>query len=235
MNRKVILKLIVFLLVMVAGVFLFWHYDLYSFFSDRTKIIRFLDSFGPLSVVVFIGLQILQVLIAPIPGEVTGFIGGYVYGIFLGTLYSTIGLTIGSWLAFGLSKIFGLPFVEKFVSRKVIKKYDHLMSHQGPFVAFLLFLIPGFPKDALCYVLGLSHLKTRTFLIISTIGRLLGTLLLSIQGDCVRNQQDQAFFIITAVSLVILALGYFLGQKWLKKFHKHHPKAKTGTDSDGLR
>jgi uncharacterized membrane protein YdjX (TVP38/TMEM64 family) len=113
--------------------------------------------------------------------------------------------------------------------------YEASFSHQGPFVAFLLFLIPGFPKDALCYVLGLSHLKTRTFLIISTIGRLLGTLLLSIQGDCVRNQQDKAFFIITAVSLVILALGYFLGQKWLKKFHQHHPKAKTGTGSDVLR
>lgn len=232
MNRKDALKLIALLLMIAGGIFLFQFYDLSSFFSNRTKIIAFLDAFGPLSIAVFIGLQILQVIAAPIPGELTGFIGGYVYGIFLGSLYSTIGLTLGSWLAFALAKTFGLPFVEKFVSPKVINRYDHIMTHQGPFVAFLLFLIPGFPKDALCYVLGLSHIKTRTFLIISTIGRLLGTIILSIQGSCVRNQQDEAFFIITAVSIVFFLLAYFLGQKWFKKYHKPHPAIKTDIGTD---
>jgi uncharacterized membrane protein YdjX (TVP38/TMEM64 family) len=98
MGRKYVFKLVILLLLIAVGIFFFIHYDLYSFFSDRTKIIAFLESFGPVSVFVFVGIQILQVLVAPIPGEVSGFIGGYVYGIFLGTLYSTIGLTIGCWL-----------------------------------------------------------------------------------------------------------------------------------------
>ena len=231
MNRKAIFKLAILLLLIAAGIFIFSHYHLYSFFSDRTKIIKFLSSFGPLSIVVFIGIQILQVLVAPIPGEVTGFIGGYVYGIFLGTLYSTIGLTIGSWLAFALSRTLGMPFVERTVSKKIIHQYDHIMAHQGTWVAFLLFLIPGFPKDALCYVLGLSHIRTRTFLVISTVGRLLGTLMLSIQGNCLRNNQDKAFIIMLVISVTIFVLGYFFGKKWFKKYHKHHPLPQTGRDA----
>jgi uncharacterized membrane protein YdjX (TVP38/TMEM64 family) len=232
MNRKDILKLLVLILLIAVGIFFFIYFDLHSFFSDRTKIIAFLSSFGPVSVFVFIGIQILQVLVAPIPGEVSGFIGGYVYGIFLGTLYSTIGLTIGSWLAFTLSRTLGRPFVERVVNPKIINQYDHIMTHQGPWVAFLLFLIPGFPKDALCYVLGLSHIRIGIFLVISTVGRLLGTLMLSVQGSCLRNNQDTTFLIMMAVSIIIAALGYFLGKRWYKKYHKPHPEAPTDRDNE---
>lgn len=227
MGRKDIFKLIILLVLIAVGIYFFIHYDLYSFFSDRTKIITFLESYGPVSVFVFIGIQILQVLVAPIPGEVSGFIGGYIYGIYLGTLYSTIGLTIGSWLAFTLSRTLGLPFVERIVSPKIINQYDHIMTHQGPWVAFLLFLIPGFPKDALCYVLGLSHIRIGIFLVISTVGRLLGTLMLSVQGSFLRNNQDTTFLMVMAASIIILILGYFLGKKWFKKYRKTHPPART--------
>jgi len=226
MNRKDIFKLTVMILLITAGIYLFYHFNLYGFFTDRAKLISFLDSFGPLSVVIFIGIQVLQVLFAPIPGEVTGFIGGYVYGMLPGTLYSTIGLTIGSWLAFALSRTLGMTFVERIISPKIIGQYDHIMKHRGTWVAFLLFLIPGFPKDALCYVLGLSHIRIKTFLIITTIGRLLGTAMLSAQGSCIRNNQGTTFLIVMAVSLVIFIVGYFLGRKWFRKFHRHHAAAR---------
>jgi uncharacterized membrane protein YdjX (TVP38/TMEM64 family) len=231
MGRKDIYKVIILLLLIAVGIFFFIHYDLHSFFSDRTKIITFLEGFGPVSVFVFIGIQILQVLVAPIPGEVSGFIGGYIYGITLGTLYSTIGLTIGSWLAFTLSRTLGLPFVERIVSPKIINQYDHIMTHQGPWVAFLLFLIPGFPKDALCYVLGLSHIRIGIFLVISTVGRLLGTLMLSVQGSFLRNNQDTTFLIVMSVSIIIAALAYFFGKRWYKKYHKPHPPVRMDRDN----
>lgn len=231
MRRKDIFKLIILLLLIATGILLFIQYDLYRFFSDRSKIIAFLQGFGPVSVFVFIGIQILQVLVAPIPGEVTGFIGGYIYGIFLGTLYSTIGLTIGSWLAFMLSRTLGLPFVERIVSQKIINQYDHIMMHQGPWVAFLLFLIPGFPKDALCYVLGLSHIRIGIFLIISTVGRLLGTLMLSIQGSCLRRNQETTFLIVMAAGIIIVVAGYLIGKKWFEKYRKSHPAARLDRDN----
>ena len=90
MNKNTLLKILLFGLLFGGGTWLFIHYDLIQFFTNRNKAIDFINSFGPLSVLVFIGLQILQVLFAPVPGEATGFIGGYIYGAVLGTIYSTI-------------------------------------------------------------------------------------------------------------------------------------------------
>lgn len=209
MNRNAIIKIVILLLLIIAGVFLFFYFDLYTFFISRKKIVDFVNSFGPLSVVIFIGLQILQVIIAPIPGEVNGFIGGYLYGPVLGTLYSTIGLTIGSWIAFVLARWLGLPFVEKVISPRIIQKYDYFMEHRGILITFILFVIPGFPKDALSYMIGLSHMKTSTFLIVCTAGRLLGTTMLSISGSCARNDQNIAVVTILGISALIVILAYY--------------------------
>ncbi len=171
---------------------------------DRERLKGFLNSLGPLSFIGFIFLQALQVIAAPVPGEVTGVIGGYLYGSFLGIILSTLGLTLGSWLAFFLSKTFGRPFVDKFVSKQTLDKYDYLLHHKGAFLVFVLFLIPGFPKDILCYILGLGHLSTREFLAISTVGRFAGTVLLTVGGSFLRHQQYYRFFILLGFALVVV-------------------------------
>jgi len=63
-------------------------------------------------------------------------------------------LTVGSFLAFSLSRFFGRPLTDKFVDAKTMARFDYLLHHKGAFLVFLLFLIPGFPKDYLCYILG---------------------------------------------------------------------------------
>lgn len=213
------------------GIYVFYHYDMAAFFTDRHRLMDFINSFGALSVVVFIGLQILQVLFAPVPGEVTGFIGGYIYGFFLGTLYSTIGLTVGSWLAFALGRWLGLPFVEKVVSNDILNKYDYFMEHQGKLVSFILFLIPGFPKDALCYVIGLSHMKTATFLLVSTVGRLFGTAMLSMSGNLARNNRHEAFWGLVILSLVLIVIAYFYRERWLHWMRHRRQPRKDGNNS----
>jgi len=90
MNRKLLIKIIALFLILGTSVGLFFYYDLHHLFTDRQRLMKFIRDAGPWSIVVFIGLQALQVLFAPIPGEVTGFIGGYLYGALLGTLYSTM-------------------------------------------------------------------------------------------------------------------------------------------------
>jgi uncharacterized membrane protein YdjX (TVP38/TMEM64 family) len=221
-NGRFIFKMLLLFGFAVLGVYLFIYFDLHFFFIDRTRAIHFIKSFHPFDEVAFIVLQVLQVVAAPIPGEATGLIGGYLYDPILGTIYSTIGLTVGSWIAFMLARIFGMPFVEKVVKPKVIAKYDHFLEHQGTFVSFLLFLIPGFPKDCLCYIMGVSHMPTRTFIIISTIGRLLGTMLLSVSGSYARNDKYMALVGIMLVSgiFVILAFIYRDGLLTLLKKNK---------------
>ena len=145
LKNRVWLILLVFL---VAGsTFILYETGLISFFLDKERMKKFLNSLGPLSFIGFIFLQASQVIISPIPGEVTGLMGGFLYGKFLGIILSTIGLTAGSWIAFSLSRCFGRPFVEKFVKKETMDRYDYLFHHKGAFLVFLLFLIPGFPKD----------------------------------------------------------------------------------------
>ncbi len=178
--------------------------DLVRFFSSRTRVSAFVASFGPLAPLAFMGIQFLQVLLAPIPGELTGFIGGYLFGTELGFIYSTIGLTLGSWIAFIIARRFGFSFVRGFVGKETMEKFDYLMEHKGAFFSFIFFLIPGLPKDYFCYLLGLSPMHLLTFLVVSTIGRVPGTLLLSMQGQAVRSEDYRAFFVVLGLGLLAL-------------------------------
>jgi uncharacterized membrane protein YdjX (TVP38/TMEM64 family) len=213
--RGFLLKTLFFILLMALGAYLFIHYDLYLYFIYKKKAIAFINSFHPYDKLAFMSLQILQVLAAPIPGEVTGVIGGYLYGTLAGTFYSTIGLTIGSWLAFILARIFGLPLVERAEKPDIIRKYDRNMEHQGTLIAFILFLIPGFPRDCLCYIIGLSHMRVWPFMAISTLGRLFGTILLSVSGSFAQQNHYGALMITLAASGVLTLLTYFYRGKIL--------------------
>jgi len=192
---------------------------------DRDKLKSFLDSFGPLSFVGFIILQIVQVVAAPVPGEVTGFIGGFFYGPLLGLVLSTIGLTIGSWLAFMLSRIFGRPFIDKFVKKETLARYDYLLHHKGAFLIFLLFLIPGLPKDYLCYILGLGHLTVKEFLVISTLGRFGGTVLLTMGGNFIRQQQYYRFSVLLGATVVVIFFSMVYRDRFEKIFRRLHRRS----------
>ncbi len=207
MNKSLALRIALLLALIGLAVFLFVHFDLWRFFRDRQQIVLFIKSFK-YDELAFIVLQIAQVIAAPIPGEVSGFIGGYLYGPLWGTIYSTIGLTLGSWLAFILARFFGEPLLEKMVKKEVFEKFDHFMEHKGLLVSFLLFIIPGFPKDYLCYIMGVSRIPVFTFIIISTVGRFFGTMMLSVSGNIARNEQYVLLAIVAAVAVIVSFLAW---------------------------
>jgi uncharacterized membrane protein YdjX (TVP38/TMEM64 family) len=234
LKNKTWLKL--FLLVfLISGVtVILYETGLITFFLNKEEMARFLNSLGPLSSIGFIIIQASQVVLSPIPGEVTGFIGGFLYGTFLGIILSTAGLTLGSWIAFSLSRSFGRPLAEKFVRKETMERYDYLLHHKGVFLIFLLFLIPGFPKDYLCYILGLGHMNTKEFLVISTVGRFLGTVLLTLGGDYIRHQQYYRFSFLLGIAIVFLLLSMAYRDKleiFFKKWHSPAEKASSGKSS----
>lgn len=200
-------RLFVFLFIVIGITLIFYETGLIRFFLNKDRLIHFLDSLGPAAFMGFILLQIAQVIAAPIPGEVTGLLGGFLYGQFLGIILSTVGLTIGSYVAFVLSRVFGRPFVERFVNKSIIEQFDYFVHKKGTFLAFMLFLIPGFPKDYFCYILGLGHLSTIEFLAISGTGRLFGTIFLTIGGSYLRNHQYQRFFILMGIALILFFIA----------------------------
>jgi uncharacterized membrane protein YdjX (TVP38/TMEM64 family) len=209
-------KWVLFLCILAGFVFfLVYQYNsqlwtqvvkIYDSLHNRHELKRFILSFGAYSPLAYILLQIIQVIVAPIPGGAIEFLGGYLFGVKAGFVYSMIGLMFGSWAAFSLARIFEKIAVEKFVSERTRKKFDYLVEHEGVILSFILFLLPGFPKDALCYILGLTPMHLGIFLIISTIGRIPGTLIATLQGAKAFEHQYYTFGILLGGSaLVILA------------------------------
>ncbi len=137
---------------------------------------------GGLAPLIFILIQTAQVVVAPIPGEASGILGGYLFGTWPGFLYSSLGLTLGSSLAFAGGRLLTAFFSQHFRDTKLYHRFNHLISRGDFVVPFILFLLPGFPKDSLCYLLGMSSIPWPAYLFIAGVGRMPGTLLLSLQG-----------------------------------------------------
>jgi uncharacterized membrane protein YdjX (TVP38/TMEM64 family) len=195
----------------------------YDLVSDRNHIRNFVSSFGKAAPLVFMGIQILQVLFAPVPGEATGFIGGYLFGTIPAFLYSSIGLTIGSLINFGIGRLLGTGFVRKLIPPSKFEKLDNMVTHRGVLVLFLMFVFPGFPKDYLCLFLGLSTLSWKVFVLLAAVGRMPGTFVLSLQGAVLYERNYAALAIVAGVFGAIVFLVYRYRQAlygWLEKFNR---------------
>jgi uncharacterized membrane protein YdjX (TVP38/TMEM64 family) len=196
----------------------------YDVLTDREWVRQTVSSAGGSAILVFIGLQIGQVLFAPIPGEITGFIGGYIFGALNGFLLSTVGLTIGSMINFGIGHFLGERVVRKLVRCETYEKYNQMVQYKGILVIFIFFLIPGFPKDYLCMFLGLTTLPARVFFVLSTLGRIPGTLALSLQGASIFEKNYMFFVIVTALSLLFALVCYLMRDslyRWIARHGKN--------------
>lgn len=206
------LKISIILALILFGFVGFWFRipiwekitDLYHLFSDREQIRHLISSFGSSAPPVFMLIQVLQVLFAPVPGEATGFIGGYLFGALPGFIYSSIGLTVGSWINFMIGRFLGERFVRKLIPAHKFQKIDGMIKRQGVVFLFILFLFPGFPKDYLCLALGLSTLPIKIFILLTGIGRMPGTFALSLQGAFL-YEQNYALLGVTIGACLILA------------------------------
>jgi uncharacterized membrane protein YdjX (TVP38/TMEM64 family) len=226
-------------LILLSLGLLYWgfHYRTFlwgqmcSFFglcADKQWIKSILKAAGPLAPLVFILLQTLQVIFAPIPGEATGFIGGYLFGVPLGLLYSTVGLTLGSAGAFLIARWLEEHYVARWIPKEILEKFDFLMERQGVLISFILFILPGFPKDYLCFVLGLSRLPFKLFLLICIVGRIPGTLLLTLQGAKVYKGDYYSTLVILGLCLaLVVILAYYREAvyRWVRRFD--HPEEQT--------
>jgi uncharacterized membrane protein YdjX (TVP38/TMEM64 family) len=223
-------KISIILALVIFGLLGFWFRipiwekitDLYQLFSDREQIRQLISSFGSSAPPIFVMIQILQVLFAPVPGEATGFIGGYLFGVLPGFIYSSIGLTVGSWINFMIGRFLGERFVRKMVPTHQFQKIDGMIKRQGVVFLFILFLFPGFPKDYLCLVLGLSTLPVKIFILLTAIGRMPGTFALSLQGAFLYEQNYALLGILIGVCLILALLCYAYRERiylWVEKLN----------------
>ncbi len=207
-KNQIVLKFIIFVLVIILLSVLLWQ-PLTKLFSSQSNLREFILRFNFLSPLILIALVCLQMLISPLPGQIIGLVSGYLFGIVLGTIYSMIGIIIGSYIAFLLSRRYGRPFVEKIVKKKTMEKFDRIADKAGPFTLFLIYLLPLFPDDTICYIAGLTKIKIRILVIICALGRLPGLFVLNLVGNGVASSNLIFPLLFLGGAMVVSLLIYF--------------------------
>lgn len=221
-NLEIIIKSAAFIVVLAVIIFVSVRYmpSIIKLVKSPDKFKAYLLSFGHLSILIFILFQILQVVIAAIPGELVQLSGGFIFGTVLGTLYSIIGIVAGSIIVFFVSRFFGYSLVKLLVPEKEIAKFNNLMNtKKSEFLVFFLFLIPGMPKDILTYVAGLTPIKPVRFLLIITIARLPALIGSSYIGKNLQTQNYIPVIIVGLIAVILFVTGVVFQDKIVTFLH----------------
>jgi uncharacterized membrane protein YdjX (TVP38/TMEM64 family) len=215
------LAIVVWLVIIEAPIISF----IVRLYRDKQFLKETVRSWGWMAPLVFIGIQALQVVLAPIPGEITGPVGGALFGTTWGLVYSSIGLTIGTLICFGLGRAWGEPIVRPWLSEHHWNRMSFIIEAEGAILCFILYLIPGFPKDIISYLFGISPMPFWLFAAVSTVGRIPGTWVSSYFGAHVGEQE----YIYAAVFIAIIAAAclplWYYRERILKWVHPGREKA----------
>ena len=211
------ISLVVFAIVLVL-LTVFFTKVLGPYLSSTEQLRTFLDSYGWKGRFILLGLQRLQVVIALIPGEVIELGAGYAYGAVEGMLICLAGVAVSSAVIFLLVKKIGTPMVELFISRGKIQQFKFINSESKlKRLVFLLFLIPGTPKDALTYFVGLTDMKLSTFLALSLLARIPSVVSSTISGQLLGDKDFVTAGIVYAITGAVSVAGYWIYSHVMKK------------------
>ncbi len=209
------LRVVVILLV-AAGLtapLVIWREPIAAVFAQRERVVAAIRGAGAWGPALLIALYVAQVIAAPIPGQVVNFVAGYLYGFGLGSLYSWLGMVIGSAAAMALARLAGRPLVARLVNPARLDRLDRLAAGRGLGFFFLVFLIPGLPDDAACFLAGLTPLPLPALLAAAAVGRIPGVVAAVWAGAYAERLPWQGWLIGGGISLVAAALLWRYGPR----------------------
>ncbi len=179
------------------------------------------------SSLIFLGIQFIQVVFAFIPGEFVEVGAGYAFGGVWGTVLCLLGVAIATFVIFSLTRLLGKKFTSIMIDSKDLKKLKFLKDEKKlVFLLFLLYFIPGTPKDLFTYFAGVTKIKFGTFMVISTFGRLPSVLTSTLAGDAIVEERYILSLIIFAVTGAVGIGGYLMYGYLAKKRNKQNKKNK---------
>ena len=191
-----------------------------SYYADNPSELRKL---GEGSEWIFVAIQVLQVVIAPIPGQAAAFAGGFIFGFWKGWGLTTLGLVIGSLIAMVLARLLGISLVRKVVPESIIQRFDSVISDGGYMTFFMIFLLPALPDDAVCFLAGLTKLKLLPLSLVCLLGRAPGMAVLSLTGAGFADGLTlwvEVLFGVMMVLSVLLWLFWEIIEAWVYDFLK---------------
>ncbi len=178
---------------------------------------QWVNSHGIWGRIAFLGMVVFQVIFAIIPGEPLEIGAGYAFGAIEGTLLCMAGTTVGGILVFQLVRRFGIRLVEIFFPIEKIRSLWFLRTaKRRNWITFLVFFIPGTPKDLLCYFVGLTDMKFSTWILISAVARIPSIVTSTIGGDALGDSKYTLAIVAFAVTAAVSLLGILIYQKIIK-------------------
>jgi len=198
-------------IVFILGlIFLYQKFpNLWETLSDQQKIRSFISGYGVRAPLILVGLQVLQIIFAPLPGHFIAFSSGYLLGVVKGTLLSLLGITIGCTLTFWISRFFGRQTLLNFISNDKMSKFDEYILHKGPFILFVLLLIPFSPLgDVIYYLAGLTPIPFFVFLLMVIIARLPSNIINNLIGAKAVTFTKQDWLVFLAIIIIFASLFY---------------------------
>jgi uncharacterized membrane protein YdjX (TVP38/TMEM64 family) len=187
-------------------------------FSQPENFRSWVNSHGIDGRLAFVGIMSLQIIFAVIPGEPVEIGAGYTFGSIEGMVLCLVGAAIGSTIVFLFVKQLGIKLVEAFISREKIYSMRFLKeSKKLNLLLFIVFFIPGTPKDVITYFIGLTPMKLTTFLIISSIARIPSVITSTITGDALGTQNYMLAVIVFVITAIISLIGAIVYNKISKR------------------
>ena len=207
-HRLVALAAYPLLFAAMLAVILLYREQIWTIATRPEELRQWVGGFGAVAPLVFVAVQALQIIVFVIPGEVPQIAGGYLFGIGGGLALTVAGSAIGSAVAFLASRLLGIEFLRAILRGEQLERLQQFASSpRATMTFFLFFLIPGIPKDVLCYVAGLSRMRLSLFLVIATVGRLPGVVGSVVMGDAAAEQRWLFAGIVMAIALALFGTG----------------------------
>lgn len=212
-RRKIFAAVSMSVVLCLAGLLTVFVYKwLQSFSADDFR--EYIRSFGNAGWLVLLGLQFLQVFIALIPGELLETACGYVLGAIFGTVICYLGVAAASSVIFMLTKRFGIKFTELFMTKRDINELSFIKNkNKRNTLIFLLYLIPGTPKDLITYFVGLTDIKLGEFLVISLIARLPSVVSSTVGGQLIGDKDYVSAVILYLAVGIVSLIGILIYRK----------------------
>ena len=213
--------LIAFLALMVVIMVLLWPY-IHEVFEPGglSRVIDDVRNAGPLGFLILLAMQFMQIVVAFIPGEVVQMAAGMMYGPWLGAAVILLGSIISSAFVFAVVHRLGAPFVQDMVPTKYLDKFRAFEeSGKLSIVVFILFLIPAMPKDTFTYLVPLTNMRMRDFLVLSNVGRIPGIVISTYAANGLVDGNITQSIIIFAVVAVIAIVAIVFRDKIMNLFH----------------
>ena len=213
MNSKILRRILIWgavvALILVAGVAIY-RSGIMEHFGSVEELREWIAGFGAAAGVVYFVLQLMTVIIAPIPSNVSTAAGALALGFWPGFLLGASAVVVGSLIVFTLAKRLGEPFVQRFVDRKTLQKYMPVIEKKRDAFMFLALLLPFFPDDLLCILAGLSGMGTLRFLVIALVTRPWGLVVASAVGSGAITMPlwGWALIVLGAAALMVFGLKY---------------------------